>query len=149
MMHVTQHRLCTVLKPNGIVTIGSRSVNASIPFKKPKIQEGWLYEGHARKYFVLKGEHLYEFLQRYRWDTATASNLYDLGTWDQVKQVSYNNNKFALHSTAWNETKVFQTETTKEMLAWIRNIQAIQQNVKQPSIHFIDPKNKRTPYVNQ
>merc|ERR550539_840791 len=126
------------------------SMHAVINFQRPKLTEGWLFEHHGgRRYFVLKGNHLHAFTRKYIHDVATAEEIFDLAIYDKAKQVSYNNNKFSLESTSLNERHVFSTETTKEMLCWLRTIQCVQQNIINPQVTFIDPKTKaRSPYMN-
>merc|ERR1712187_787681 len=116
-----------------------RPLHDTVNFRRPKLFEGYLYENVGKRYYVLKGNYLYAFTRKYLWDTATATEIFDLATYDKVKQVSYNNNKFSLESSTENDKRIFSTETTKEMLSWIRNIQCVQQNILNPQIHFIDP----------
>ena len=140
--------LLRICRSNQSIILASRSMHDSIQFTRPKLQEGWLYEGDGRRYFVLKGNNLYAFKSKYVYETATAQEIFDLSIYDKVQQVSYNNNKFSLESSTQNDKKLFQTETNKEMLLWIRNIKCIQQNANDCKISFIDDENKRTPYVN-
>ena len=131
-------------------TQSSWSMRGVINFKRPKLTEGWLFEDDGgRRYFVLKGNHLHAFSRKYVHDVATATEIFDLAVYDKAKQVSYNNNKFSLESTSLDERRVFSTETTKEMLCWLRTIQCVQQNIINPQITFIDPELKaRSPYIN-
>ena len=121
-----------------------------INFKRPKLTEGWLFEEDGgRRYFVLKGNHLHAFAQKYVHDVVSATEIFDLAVYDKVKQVSYNKNKFSLESTAKNDKRIFASETTKEMLRWVRTIQCVQQNITNPQVTFIDPQKKaRSPYMN-
>eukprot|EP01083_Nonionella_stella_P002796 8017_1 len=126
----------------------SRSLYGAINFARPKLLEGYLYEDLGKRYYVLKGNHLYAFIRHHSRTTVQASEVFDLDIYDKVEQIAYNTNKFMLSSTTTGDEKLFTTETTKEMLSWVRNIQCIQQNIKQPTISFIDQTNKRTPYIN-
>ena len=106
-----------------------------------------MYEGDGRRYFVLKGHNLYAFPHKVAWESVIAQQIFNLQEYDQVTQISYNNNKFSLESSSKNDKRIFQTETNKEMLNWIKNIRCIQQNVMDSKVSFIDNDNKRTPYV--
>ena len=130
--------------------LGYRSLFDAVNFTKghTMIQQGWLYEEDGgRRYFVLKGSNLFAFAHKIVWESAFAQQVFDLSEYNKVKQISFNNNKFSLESDIKNEKCIFQTETNKEMLAWIRNIQCVQQNIIDTKVSFIDNDNKRTPYV--
>eukprot|EP01084_Bolivina_argentea_P131725 232476_1 len=127
---------------------GFRSIHGLINFERFNLCEGYLYEGAAKKYFVLKGNHLYAFKQKHTYRQANASEIIDLEIYDNCKQTSYTNNKFELLSSTLENKRTFQTGTKTEMSSWLRNIQCIQQNIKKPQIHFIDANNKTSPYVN-